>query len=272
MAVGPKWNMIIGTPNWYDRVQWSAGSAAPDYPAASLAALPLSYLWRSGADTTATHLAGVLDKPRRVRLVALVNHNLSPTARVRVRFYGDVAGSLLQWDSGAAEAWPPVCRTRDLDWNDPNWWSGRYDTEEIVAMIGATVVRADREYVPALVRIDLADPANPEGFLQAGFVDLAGELQLPVNFGVGARAGHDVLDDVSRSRSGVLQGVAGARLRSFRGQIQYGERAGLRAGLGEFLRRHGKTRPFFVIPEPGNLLELPRTSFLAVNDEVGLGE
>ena len=121
-------------------------------------------LWRA-TGTTAT-LTLTWAAPEAVACVALPFCNFSPTATIRVRGYADSASTVLAFDTGPQPACPaPAARLR-------GWTAAQ--AASAYAYGGGALARA--WFPEAQVRrivIDLADPNNLQGYLEAACLVVA---------------------------------------------------------------------------------------------------
>jgi hypothetical protein len=117
---------MIGYPNRIDAAALSSGSWAATLPLANLQNRVLGKVARStDATVTSTKFDIDLSAPKNIRVLALVNHNLSLLATVRIRGATDAAFASTVYDSGYVAVWPVVYFSTSIDWEDDNWWSGQ---------------------------------------------------------------------------------------------------------------------------------------------------
>lgn len=95
-----QWKAIMGFPRFTAAATFSAGATAAGYPASHLGLLPLSMVWRSADLQLAnTQFTAVFSTSVPMEMVVLCRHNLSASARVRLRIYSDTGQTLLAYDS-----------------------------------------------------------------------------------------------------------------------------------------------------------------------------
>jgi hypothetical protein len=267
-------NAVIGFPRWTDRAVFSAGGGAfqAGYPVGNLAELPLSRAARTATAAPAdARFQAILDKPRAMRLLALVNHNGSLDGQFRIRLYADqTLAEPAVFDSGWLAFWPPVYPSQTLEWEDDQWWSGQYSTEEIAGYRATRPIWLDRLYLAQGLRVEIRDPGNPDGFFQCGLFEIAQGWRVGVNFQIGAEHGF-------RARSQALEALGGVRYfdrrekpRVFSGSIDYLPRDEALARAFEHQRQSDLDRPFLWLPDPDATIHLLRQCWLARNAELGL--
>src|SRR5258708_5693879 len=118
---------IMGWPSVTANFTLSGGSWNASYPRTNLQSLPLSRVARStDLNTANTAIIATSSVTRRVGLIALARHNFSLTATIRVRLYADAGMLTLIYDSGVVDVWPEVYPYGQLEWEDDNFWTGKY--------------------------------------------------------------------------------------------------------------------------------------------------
>lgn len=126
-----------------------------------------------------------LDRSRPVGVAAIVNHNLSTTALMRVRLY-DEADELLE-DSGQVGAWVPVYSSLELAWENPNFWSGLPDDEDRARFSSQAIFLANKNWYVKKVVIDIMDDDNDDSFIQMGRLFLSEVFQPDYNISYGVQ-------------------------------------------------------------------------------------
>lgn len=132
----------------------TATSADSEYPVSNLAVLPITEVWRSAAGAlSAVDLKFDFGSAKSVRLIALVNHNLSATATIAI-----AAGTTTAYAS----------------FSDTVSW------REFDAFKYLSAVQSYRHW-----RIRITDTANLDNFLQVGYVMLGNPTALTSTFAFG---------------------------------------------------------------------------------------
>lgn len=159
-----------------------------------------------------------------VRVVSLAHHNIGIDGKIRIRGSEDPAfpvtsvgvigspmglslmftyagGGATVNDTGWLDVWPPVYNTEDLEWEADNFWSGKFLKEDIEAYNTFTVM------LPQDVRvhhwlIEIDDPGNDDGFIEAGRLFMAPKWQPVYNANFGATLGWETGTEVQSSLSG----------------------------------------------------------------------
>ena len=160
-------------PNLIDQTTVSGGSWVASLPANNIKNSRISKVARSSnALTTSTLLNIDLGAtPAAVGVIALVVHNLSTSAKVRIR--GDDAADFATpiYESGWLDVWPAgVIPQALLEWEDDNFWLGTISQNAIAGY------RAPYTHYPQTAqtlrywRIEMDDTGNSDGWVQVGRV------------------------------------------------------------------------------------------------------
>ncbi|MEQ9811266.1 MAG: hypothetical protein RLO50_00680, partial [Azospirillaceae bacterium] len=191
-----------------------------------------------------------------------VNVNCSTNAQVRVTAAND-AGFAAPVHEGAAEDIFPVVYAWDvLEWEDDNWWSGRYAQSELQGL-----VLSFDSILPATViarhwKIEILDDENPDGHVQLGHLFMAAQWQPLRNVDTGASLGLGTGTEIGQVLGGAEIVDEQPQYRMFSGtlsQLDEGE------GFGrafELMRRLGIGTPVYLVADPGDRLNAIRRNFL----------
>jgi hypothetical protein len=194
---------MIGFPNRVDAATLSNGSWLSSLPLSNLQSRILGKVARSTDATNAsTKLDIDLGSGKKVRLVCLINHNISISGRYRVRGGSDNTFVTTSYDSGWNDVWPVVFPWPILDWTDDNWWSGKYTAEEIAGFTTALVVILPYDIVAEYWRIEIDDTTNAAGYVQAGRIFIGPALSPTYAHVFGSSVGWETKTDVQEAIGG----------------------------------------------------------------------
>ncbi len=266
-------NGVIGFPRWTSFATFSSsGSFNASYPVTNLGVLPLSRVARTSTAATAnTTFTAIMDKPRPIQLIALINHNATLDATYRVRLWADVAKTQLLYDSGTGNKfWPQVYDSDLLEWESDQWWSGQYSTEEIAGYRATLPIILPQVYSAYAIQVDVVDTANPDGYFQIGFMEIAQVWQVGVNFQPGAQYGFRARTQTIEALGGVKYFDRRDKPRQFIGSIDFLDRDEAKAKAFEHQRQLDLDLPFLWIPDPSETLNLLRDCIFARNIDLGL--
>lgn len=213
-------------------------------------------------NTSSTIVIATSSITRRVGLIGLARHNLSLTAQIRLRLFSDAAMTNVIYDSDDADVWPEVYVWDELEWEDDNFWTGKYLESELARTTWLWIWRGDGDYMAAAIRIDIADPDNLDGYVQAGYLEIAAQYQVTYNMQYGASYGH-------RFRSLFTEAWGGAKYFDSRTKPR-AVKGTFKSPRDEALSKHFEIRrqldlvlPVLWIPEPDTPRHWLRTAMLA---------
>lgn len=196
-------NLMLGFPNRIDEATLSGGSYVSTLPLANLKERELELVARTtDTDTTSTRFDSDLTTPRKIRLAALINHNFSLAARYRVQLATVADFSSIVEDSGWLDVWPVVYGPNDIDWEDDNWWGGKYTDEQRAGYTPALIHIFSANRLVRYVRWLLDDTTNAAGYLQYGRPFIGPAWQPTYNMSYGTGLGWVPNTDVQRVPAG----------------------------------------------------------------------
>jgi hypothetical protein len=264
-------NCIFGWPRWTEETTWGGGSFNATYPRTNLGTLPLSRVARtSSASLANAQFTGVVPKDRAFRHAAFVGHNMTAAAKYRFRLYSDTALTTVVYDSGWVDVWPVVYPASEIEWEDDNWWTGKYSTEEMAGYVWTTVIWLDRLYLARGFKAEIDDTGNPDGYVQIGLFEVGAGWLASVNFEYGTEYGFRFRSRVVESDGGVRYFERRAKPRVLRGAISAIDRDEALARGFEIQRQADIDKPFLWVPDADDAVHRLRTAFLARNVDPGL--
>lgn len=140
---------------------FSNGTWSSALPLTNLQYRTPSKVARSSAATTASaKLDCDLLTTRAIGVVALVNHNFSSAALVRVRGASDSGFAAVVYDSGWVAGWPSGVTAEDLNGLRPAFWLAPSSTQSA-----------------RYWRVEIDDTANTAGYLEIGRLIIAGRYE-----------------------------------------------------------------------------------------------
>ncbi len=256
-------NICFAYPNRIDEATLSSSVAwQATLPLANLQARVLSQVARSAGVGIAPDIAIDLQRARRIGAIALARHNLSVGARVRVR--GDDAADMATpiYDSGWVDVWPAgMIPLELLEWEEDNFWLGTV-SEETRAGYSAPFVHLFEATYARYWRVDIDDPLNVDGWVQIGRLVIADTWVPEVNYSYGAQLGFEDRSVVMETLGGTEYFDARAKFRTQRLSLDWlSESEALNAQL-DMQRLLGVTGEVLIVPNPADVVNLPRTAFL----------
>lgn len=106
-------------------------------------------------------------------------------------------------DSDWFDFWPTVYSEESLEWEDDNWWTGKYLEDEIAGYRPTRPYILDTVTLARMITIEIDDTSNPDDYVDIGLVELARGWQFEINPSVGAQFGFRFRTREVESESGV---------------------------------------------------------------------
>lgn len=177
--------ILILHDNRADAATLTASSTAGALVAANLQDRLLSKVWRAAGTTEHVLADAGPGNSESVNVVALWNHNLSTQATIRVRIGNDAAMASPVHDE-TFFAWPAVWGWCERGWCEDGWGGLPFGIEDAArAYKRYSVMRLSATAEGRYRRLDIDDPGNADGYVQAGrLIDGLG-WQPEVNFSFG---------------------------------------------------------------------------------------
>lgn len=152
----------------------SGGDWVSTLPLANLKNRTLARVARSnGIATTATWFDIDLGPDKTWQVLSLIGHNLSLSARYRIRASELSSFSTTSHDSGWLDVWPAIYDEDDPQWDDVNWWEGTYSEAERTGYTWTLIHKLGSAVMARFVRVEIDDPFNSNSFIQVGRVFIA---------------------------------------------------------------------------------------------------
>ena len=175
----------------------------------------------------------------------------------------------LAYDSDWQEVWPVVYTDASLEWEDDNWWNGKYTSEEISGRNWTWPYLLSTLTSFRVITIEVDDQTNASGVIDIGMVEIAKGWVFGTNFTPGAQFGFRFRSRAVESWGGVIEHERLEKPRTFRGQISMLDMDEVWGQAFEDLFQQDVTEPFLWMPHPDNNTHWLRNTFLARNVDPG---
>jgi hypothetical protein len=262
---------MLGFPNLIDSAAVSGGSWMSSLPLSNVKDRVLGRVARSADDSIASACMVInLNKACKIRALAAINHNLSVNAKFRVRAslnalavgYADADWQAQDYDSGWQDVWPVVYASNSQEWEDDNWWTGKYTTDEMAGYTPSLIHLLPADILVQVVRLEFNDTLNPAGYVQVGRVFAGPVWQPSINMGTGASLGWETDTDGQKAIGGAeyFQRRTPYRVASF--VINYLSVDEAFGRAFEMQRQAGVDREILFIHDPDDTLHALRRRFL----------
>ncbi|EDP66835.1 hypothetical protein BAL199_17278 [alpha proteobacterium BAL199] len=245
--------VLIAYRNHADNAEFLGGGWSSELPAANLADRQPSRVARTAsADPVDTTVDLDFGAQKPVRFVALIRHSLTQSGRWRLRLAlsGEFSEPLL--DTGWMAIWPASTPFGVGVWGEFHW-GGRLPPEEAATYGIAAIHVLPVPVIARHLRLELDDPGNPEGYLQAGRLVAGPAWQPRVNLQYGWSI--EQVDDsrTVRSRGGQSYVDVQPKYRRLRFAFDFLERDEVFGHAYELERIKGVGGDLMVMADPDDL-------------------
>lgn len=256
-------NCMMGFPNNIDLATLSGGSYAASLPLNNLLTRKLQQVARS-SNLTLANTQFVIDQGmlRNVRALAIVNHNFSVFAKYRIVGTNDGTFATLAYDGGWKDVWPLAYPYGTLEWEDPNWWGGRYSPEQAEGYMTTLVHILPQNSLYRYWRVEVDDTTNGDGFVQFGRVFLGPVWQPDINMSYGASIAWETDTEVQKAQGGAEYFTEKTPYRTMKYKFEHITKDQALAHAMEIQRRAGISKEVLFIMDPDDTTHSLRTQFL----------
>lgn len=255
-------NCLLGVNNKVDLASgFTGGSTAVTFPLTNLQRADLSRPWRSaavtppsaaGRDVTAgrTWIEIDLGSGQVFQMIALIAHNLTQAATIRVRASDSSTFASDVYDTGAVAAWPTIAGFGSLPWGVFAWGGALAVTDAPYYSISSYLLLPD-PVSARHVRIEINDGFNPAGFLQVGRAFVGPIWQPSLNMELDWSIGWEDPSEPSRAIGGWLTFDERPRYRVASFTLGHLPEAEASTNILDYMdRRKGIAGDLIFIPQP----------------------
>ena len=240
--------MIISSTNYADTGTVTVDNAVGTLPITNLQDRQIVKIWRNSQTTAQIDVD--FGQGRIVDFAALIKHTISQTGKIRWRLSNASDFSSTVYDSGLIDAWPIVEEFGTLPWGVFSW--GGYLNITVAAQYTISTFAVLSSPVQArYLRIDISDPDNTDGYIQAGRL-IAGPAYKPsINYANGVE--FEFVDDsrITKSRGGQTFVDEIERFRRIRFElINLPENEMFQNVFNAIDRLRGVAQDILIIPQP----------------------
>lgn len=172
---------LMGIYNRIDTSTVSGGSWLAALPLTNVQNRVLGVVARSTNAANASTIINLnIGSQEVIRIVALVNHNMSLAATYRIRLSNDVTFATSLLDTGTLDVWDTAYTSDTLEFEDVNWWSLLPTADDIAGFTNTLTSILAANTVCQYLRIEIFDSTNADGYVQIGRV-FVGKTWKPTN-------------------------------------------------------------------------------------------
>jgi hypothetical protein len=193
--------------------------------------------------------------------VATSYYPTTNSTATRAAGYMDAWQSYLS-DSGWQDVWTVVYPSESLEWEDDNWWTGQYTSEEIEGYTTALIHLLESNIRARYWRVELDDTSNPDGYVEIGRLFIGSTWQPFKNMSYGASNAWETKTDVQEAIGGAEYFQRRTPFRIARFALNWmSENEGM-ANAFELQRRAGIDQEVLWIHDPDDTVHALRRRFL----------
>lgn len=198
-----------------------------------------------------------------IGVYALVAHNLSASATVRIRASGDPTFATSLYDSGTVSAWPAgLIPTSLLEWENSNFWLGTISDQARAGFRSPYVCINTARTLARYHRVSISDTTNTDGYCQLGRLFLADIWSPTYNYQSGASLGWSDPTVIDTSVGGTRYYDQRNRYRTFTFRLGWVTQTEAYTQAMEMQRLVGMSGEVLVIPDSADATNGLRRNFL----------
>lgn len=260
---------MFAFPNLADSASVSGGDWNSAMPAANLLDPVIGIKARTINDALASTQFDVdLGTNRTVRVVALVAHNLSAGAVVRVRgsTTADFTGTV--YDSDWFGAWDGSYFSSDVPWESPLFWTSTQTMTGLEGGQPSLIHLLPSDYIARYWRVEINDQSNNDNYIEIGRLVIAKVFQPAANFDWGAAIGYQDDSPIETAWSGSEYYDRRTVRRVVTARFQWLDDGEAIKRMLDMQRLQGVTREILFIWDPDDTTYFNRRSFLARSEQL----
>lgn len=265
-------NVIFAHPNRADEATYSGGNWQPSLPLENLQDRFLDHVARSaGLAVTDTTFDVDFGQPRPIRVLALVAHNASPSASVRIIGATDPSfdPAYVKTDTGVQDMWPTIFSAGTVEWEYDSFWYGVPSADEREDYPAVYIHVFAAPVVAQYWRVEIDDPANADGHFDLGRLVMSPGWQPDWNMSLGVSLGVEDPTKVTESLGGARFFDTRPKRRVARFSLNHLSTVEAYERAFDMVQSLGKAGEVFVVLDPQDDRNLLRRAFLARLAESG---
>jgi hypothetical protein len=255
---------MLGFPNRTDAAVLSGGSWAATLPLSNLQSRVIGKVARSVNTAPASTKFDIdLGAGTKNQALSLRNHNITLAGIYRIMASASPSFAVLSYDSGWLDVWPVVYPWGTLEWEDDNFWSGKYTVEQTQGYTTELDHILPILKVARYWRVEISDPTNPDGYLQIGRLFIGPVWQPKLNMSYGASIAWE-------TKTGVQEAIGGAEYfqqrtpyRVAKFALNWMDQDEAFSQAFELQRRAGVDQEVLFVHDPADTVHALRRRFLA---------
>ncbi len=245
-------NITLGYNNRIDLATLSGGSWSSTLPLVNVQSRVLSKAARSTDDAIASATINIdygAAASYYIAVVALIAHNLSSAAKVRIRASTVSDFASTTYDSGWVNAWASgTIPSALLEWESDSFWLGTVSAQ-MRAGYAAPYVKLTTRVTSRYWRIEIDDTSNSDTWIQIGRLFMSDTWTAANNYNYGATLAHDDPAIIDTALDGTEFYGARSRRRSMKARLEWLSESEAYTKALDLQRIVGATGELIVIPD-----------------------
>lgn len=195
--------IMLCYPNRIDEAMLSGGAWSATLPLSNAQDPLLALRTRSANATPAATLILIdLQRLRLTRVAALIDHNLSATARYRLTGSTSSDFSAPVLDTGWHSVWSVIWPFGSVPWEDEHFWTGLPTADDLGGYRRDLIVPLQASVLARYWRLEIDDASNPAGFVEFGRAFISDGWRPAKTLSYGSSIGFQARTDVAEAISG----------------------------------------------------------------------
>lgn len=257
-------NVLLAWGNRADVATLSGGSWNASLPLTNLQTRQVQKVARTtNALLASTQFVADMGSAKSINCVALVVHNMSAAALVRITACSNSGFTSPEYQSAWIEVWPAgVIPISQLEWEDDNFWLGTMTQEARAGYNSPFLHILPSSQFLRYWKIEVNDTFNPAGYVNFGRLFMAQSWQPLHNMTYGANLGYDDPTEVVTSLTGAEYFDVRGKYRLHKFDLDFLSKEEVHQQIFEMQRLSGTSSEILVVPDKDDSTTFVQRSFV----------
>lgn len=257
-------NVLLAWGNRADVATLSGGSWNASLPLVNLQTRQVQKVARTtNALLASTQFVADMGSAKSINCVALVVHNMSATALVRITACSNSGFTSPEYQSAWIEVWPAgVIPISQLEWEDDNFWLGTMTQEARAGYNSPFLHILPSSQFLRYWKIEVDDTFNPAGYVNFGRLFMAQSWQPLRNMTYGANLGYDDPTEIVTSLTGAEYFDVRGKYRLHKFDLDFLSKEEVHQQIFEMQRLSGTSAEVLVVPDKDDSITFVQRSFV----------
>lgn len=257
-------NILLAYQNRTDEGTLSNGNWLSTLPLTNLQNRLVQRVARSnGVTLAATKFDIDLGVAKAIGVVALVVHNFSVSAKVRVLADDTADFATPTYNSGWVDVWPSGMIPQNLlNWEDDNFWLGTLSETARAGYQSPFIHVLGSEQTYRYWRVEVDDIGNTDGYIQIGRLFMAATWTPTVNYNYGAGLSYKDTTGIETSLSGAEYFEVRTKVREFSFTLEWMSTTEAYDIMLQLQRVAGVSGEILQIPDQSDVARIPARAYV----------